>query len=264
MTTVDTHSIRADLIEQAQPREARTIHELLVRMEPELAKVLPATITPERFARIVTTELRRTPALLECSPESVLGCLMLTAQLGLEPGPLGHVYLVPYKRECTFIVGYKGFVDLGYRSGLLRSIVARTVYAGDGFEYQEGTSPKLTHKPAEPAERGDPKCWYAVAHLTTGGKPFHVLYPEDVEARRKRSASGRDGKGPWSTDYDAMARKSCIRALAAVLPVSAPLAVALQSDDVPGTGAAGFAAVSGDEPEALDGEATETTTEGVQ
>ena len=233
MTDLDTHSLRADLVARAQPREGRTIAELLVRMEPELAKVLPAAITPERFARIVTTELRRTPALLECSPASVLGCLMLTAQLGLEPGPLGHVYLVPYKGECTFVIGYRGFVSLAYRSGLLRSISARTVYAGDGFEYQEGTSPKLTHKPAEPDERGDVRAYYAVALLTTGGKPFCVMYPPDIEARRARSELGRKQRGPWATDYDAMARKTCVRELAKSLPMTEPVGVALAADDQP-------------------------------
>ena len=34
---------------------------------------------------------------------SVLGAMMLCAQLGLEPGPLGHAYLVPYQNECTFV-----------------------------------------------------------------------------------------------------------------------------------------------------------------
>jgi recombination protein RecT len=55
-----------------------------------------------------------------------------------------------------------------------------------------------------------------------------VLDVEDIEAVRKRSKS-RDF-GPWATDYDAMARKTCIRQLFKLLPKSAELARAVAHD----------------------------------
>jgi recombination protein RecT len=92
-------------------QKTRTIADYITAMTPEIAKALPSHLKPERLARIVTTEIRRNPKLLECTRESLLGALMLSAQLGLEPGPLGHVYYIPYSNkktgvtECQFILG---------------------------------------------------------------------------------------------------------------------------------------------------------------
>jgi recombination protein RecT len=211
----------------------RTVLDLIARQKPEVEKLLPTGVSFERFERVCRTELRRTPALLDCSPESLLGALMLSAQLGLEPGPLGHVYFVPYKGECVWILGYRGMVELGYRSGLVKSVSAVTVYEGDEFYYRQGTRPVIDHTPAGPPGDRAATHWYAVAELRTGGKPFVVLYPEDVEKAKKRSAAGVKGAGPWVTDYDAMARKTAVRRLAKLLPQSPQLAQGLARDDQP-------------------------------
>ena len=48
---------------------------------------------------------------------------MRCAQLGLEPGSgMGQAYLIPFKDECQFIIGYRGLLNLVYRSGHLRSL----------------------------------------------------------------------------------------------------------------------------------------------
>ena len=89
----------------------KTIADYIKAMTPEIAKALPSHLKPERLARIVTTEIRRNPKLMQCTRESLLGALMLSAQLGLEPGPLGHVYYIPYNNkkqgvtECQFLLG---------------------------------------------------------------------------------------------------------------------------------------------------------------
>lgn len=228
-----TDDLTTALERAAQPAETKNVLDLIERMTPELAKALPAHLNTERFKRIVVTELRRTPKLYECSPASLLGAMMLSAQLGLEPGPLGHVYLVPFKREVTFIIGYKGLIDLAYRSGQLKSIRAKTVREGDSFEYRDGTRAFLDHSVHEPPAEREPVAYWALAELKTGGKPFVVLYPDEIEATRKRSPAGRADSGPWVTDYDAMARKTAIRRLAPVLPVSPALATALERDEAP-------------------------------
>lgn len=216
------------------PPEQKTIQDLMIRMAPEIERAAPRAIGVERFTRLVLTEMRRNPALFDCKPESVLGAMMLCVQLGLEPGPLGHAYLVPFKRECTFILGYKGMIDLARRSGRLASISAHTVYEGDVFRYRQGTRAFLDHEPARPVDRGKEDAYYAVARLAAPtGSVFVVLYPEEVEAARKRSQLGSQGKGPWHTDFDAMARKTCIRRLAAYLPMTVQAARALEADERP-------------------------------
>ena len=95
---------------------------LIRSMGPEIKKALPSVITPERFTRMVFTALSSNPTLQECTPQSFLGAMMQSAQLGLEPNtPIGQAYLIPYRnhgrQECQFQLGYKGLIDLAYRSG---------------------------------------------------------------------------------------------------------------------------------------------------
>lgn len=147
----------------------KTVLDLVREMGPQFARALPAHMSSERFLRIALTEVRRNPDLLDCSPHSLLGALMLSAQLGLEPGPLGHVYYVPFRnrktgtREVTFIPGYRGLIDLARRSGGVSSIVAREVYEGDHFEFEYGLDDRLVHRPTIHAEkRGEVVAAYAI------------------------------------------------------------------------------------------------------
>lgn len=205
-----------------------TVSQLLEQLKPQIARALPKTVTPDRFARIVMTTLRTSPQLMQCDPQSLMAAVMLSAQLGLEPGPLGHAYFVPYKREVTFIVGYKGIIDLARRSGEITSIEAREVCDGDFFEFEYGLEPKLRHKPAD-GDRGRPTHYYGVAHFKDGGYYFDVLPISEIEKRRERSAAKKSG--PWVTDYTAMARKTVIRHMAPYLPLSAEAARAVEADE---------------------------------
>jgi len=228
-----TETLTTALERSAQPKEAKTLLDLLDRQKPELEKLLGSVAASERFARVAMTELRRTPKLYECDPLSFLGSLMLAAQLGLEPGPLGHVYLVPFKRECTFILGYKGMVDLAYRSGLVKDIATGIVHEGDAFEWREGTRPFLDHTPSGPPAERDWSHAYAVARLKTGGTVFRVIFPEDVEKAMKRSQNADSPYSPWTTDRPAMVRKTAVRRLSPMLPQSPAFAQAMAADEAP-------------------------------
>jgi recombination protein RecT len=213
----------------AQPVEAVTVADLIERQKPAIAKLIGDQA--ERFTRTVLTEMRRTPKLYECDPHSLLGAMMLSAQLGLEPGPLGHVYLVPFGREVSFIVGYKGMIDLAYRSGEVKDVAAAVVREGDAFTFREGTRPVLDHTPSGPAGDREWTHVYAVARLRSGGTPFRVLYPEDVAKAKARSKAAKKPGSPWDTDTEAMWRKTAVRRLAPFLPVSPLLGRALAIDD---------------------------------
>lgn len=220
---------QAEQARHAPEREGQpTIHDFLERQKAQIARALPRTMTADRFARIVWTTVRNNGALLQCEPESLMAAVMLSAQLGLEPGPLGHCYYVPYKKRVTFILGYKGMIHLARNSGTLRSIEAREVREGDFFEYEFGLDPKLRHKPAR-GDRGDPVEYYGVAHFRDGGHYFEVLPVSEVERYRQRSAA--KDSGPWQTDYTAMARKTVIRRMAPYLPLSAEAARAIEADE---------------------------------
>lgn len=204
-------------------------------MRPEFHKVLGSQDMVQRFVRIAMTELRQNAKLMRCSPESVLGALMTSAQLGLEPGRVtGEAWLVPYENRrtgevvCQFIVGYKGLIKLAWQSERVLSIVAQTVREGDDFDFAYGLDPFLRHRPARSA-RGDAYAWYAAAKIVGGGTAFEVLYRDDVERIRERSKAKDDG--PWRTDYDAMAKKTAIRQLAKYLPMSTAFDAAAANDE---------------------------------
>jgi recombination protein RecT len=209
--------------EAAPPSPAQTIAAYLKKMGPEIEKALPKHMDADRMARIALTTIRTNPKLLECSVPSLLGAVMQAAQLGLEPGLIGHCYLVPFKNGKTgqtdvqFIIGYKGMIDLARRSGNIESIYAHAVYSNDTFEYEYGLHPKLVHKPAM-TERGEFIGAYAVAHFKDGGYQFEFMPKEEIEKRRKRSKAAN--AGPWVTDYEEMAKKTVIRHMWKYLPIS--------------------------------------------
>ena len=204
-----------------------TLAQLITQMKPEIARALPNQMNPDRMARIATTVIRQTPALARCTPESFLGALLTASQLGLEPGPIGEAYLVPYGQVCTFVPGYRGLIKLARNSGQLRDIWAEVVFANDTFRYSLGLHRDLVHEPAT-GDRGKPVAVYAAAQLIDGGTPFVVMTVDEVEAIRGRSRAGKNG--PWVTDWNAMAKKTVVKQLTKWLPLSAEVAAATALD----------------------------------
>lgn len=223
-----TQATGNEVAQRQEPRPA-TLAQMIDQMRPEIARALPKHMDPDRLARIALTVLRQTPALSRCTPASFLGALMTASQLGLEPGPLGECYFVPYGDSVTFIPGYRGLVKLAWQSGQLVSIRAETVHERDAFAVRYGSDPGLTHeRPALGEERGKSIGWYALAKLKGGGEAFVVMDRNEVETIRARSRA--KDSGPWKTDYDAMAKKTCVRQLAKWLPMSPELSTALAQD----------------------------------
>lgn len=219
---------------QAQMQEAEkkdnSMVGLIRRMEPQIRKALPSVITPERFTRMVLTALSSNPKLQACTPMSFMGAMMQAAQLGVEPNtPLGQAYLIPYSGVCQFQLGYKGLIDLAYRSGEVSSIQAHEVHENDVFEYEYGLDPKLRHVPAQ-TDRGPVAFYYAVLKLKNGGVGFEVMSRDDVEtfARKKSKAFNN---GPWKTDFDEMAKKTVLKKVLKYAPLKTEFARAVASDE---------------------------------
>lgn len=196
----------------------------------QMALALPKSLTADRLTRIVLTEFRKTPALLHCDRESLFGAVLQCAALGLEPGSaLGHCYLLPYKKTCQLIIGYRGMIDLARRSGQILSLCAYCVHEADEFHYELGLHPDVRHIPAATADRGPVTYVYAVATLKDGGVQFEVLSRAEIEEVRKSSRSG--GQGPWIDHWEEMAKKTVIRRLFKYLPVSVEVARATEIDE---------------------------------
>lgn len=219
----------------AKKQEQPSVGSFLETIKPQLGRAIPrGGLSADRLARIALTEVRRTPLLAKCTTDSFGGALMTCAQLGLEPGAAtGEAYLLPFKNgktgqyEVQLIIGYKGMAKLYWQSPLAKSLDAQAVHENDDFDYAYGLEPRLEHRPAL-TNRGGVKAYYAVATLTSGGSSFVVMSPEDVETIRRRAKAKDDG--PWKTDYDAMAKKTCVRQLFKLLPKSPELAQAEAAD----------------------------------
>jgi recombination protein RecT len=222
---------------------------------PAVRAAMPDHVKPDRIMRTIMTAVRTNPELLDCSMDSLLAGTLLSAQLGLEIGPLGHAYLVPFNRnqklangewrtvkEATFIIGYRGELDLARRSGNIASIYAYPVFEGDEFSFGLGLQPMLEHKPIGEDEPDKITHFYSVAHLVGGGYQFEVMTRAQVDAVMRRSkGSGKchqdkDGiwraeYGPWQSDYAEMGRKTVLRRLFKWLPVSVEIQQAFAADE---------------------------------
>lgn len=219
---------------QEAKRQDNSIKGLIKRMEPQIAKALPKTLEPERFTRIVLTAISSNPKLQECTPQSFLGAMMQSAQLGLEPNtPLGQSYLIPYKNhgvmEASFQLGYQGLLTLAYRTGEYKDIYAHAVHENDVFEYELGMEPKLVHKPAM-VDRGKTIAYYAVYHLKNGGYGMAVMSYDDMVKHRNQYSKASSGSSPWATSFDSMALKTVLKKVLKYAPKAIELAEADASD----------------------------------
>jgi len=218
----------------AKAGEPKTLRDLINTdyFKGQVACALPRHLKPDRFIRVATTAMLRNPKLMQCSQESFLSCLLSLSALGLEPdGRLAH--LIPFedrknnRTDCTLIVDYKGLVELVMRTGRVSNIHADKVCENDEFEYDLGEVKK--HKIDFRKPRGEAYAYYCVVRFKDGTTRAEVMSKEDVDAIRKRSRA-RDF-GPWVTDYDEMAKKTCFRRCFKWLPASAELTKAQDIDD---------------------------------
>ena len=213
-----------------------TIVDMVKALEPEIRRALPAVLTPERFTRMALSAINNTPALADCTPMSFIAALMNAAQLGLEPNtPLGQAYLIPYKNkgiwECQFQLGYKGLIDLAYRTGKLQMIQAHAVREFDDFEYQYGLDSRLVHRPGT-GDRGEITFIYGLFKLNNGGYGFEVSNKADMDAfAAKYSKSFGSRYSPWTENYEDMAKKTVVKRALKYAPVSTDFQRALSLDE---------------------------------
>ncbi len=92
----------------------------------------------QRFITSMISAVSVNPALSECDFSTILSAAMLGESLKLSPSPqLGQYYMVPFndkKRGCkvaTFVLGYKGYLQLAIRSGYYRKINVLAIKEGE-------------------------------------------------------------------------------------------------------------------------------------
>lgn len=215
-------------IQRAAADDGGSLVAFIEKHARDFAQVLPKHLTAERMTRLAISVVRRTPGMEKVTIASFAQCIMACSTLGLEPNtPLGHAYLIPRwngrakAQECTLIVGYKGLIDLMYRSSYVSSVKADPVFEGDFFQYEKGLDPILKHRPTGEENPEKLSHVYTIVRWREGGDPiWDVLNRQQILQRRDRGGYDPNKMSPWKTDFIAMAQKTGVRTIARWAPTS--------------------------------------------
>lgn len=212
-----------------------TMKDLVEQQLPAIERQLGGAMSSDAFVRAVLSEITKQPKLMSADPKTVLGGVMLAAQLRLEIGSgLGEFYLTPRKEKgqdvCLPIIGYQGFIKLVLRSELVTNVETFLVREGDDFSYGANSDRGMFYD-WQPRDFDEKRPWVGVVASAgmKNGKPTWVYLTRDqVLARRPHYWN----KGtPWQTHEEEMTKKTAVRALAKFLPKSTDLGRAIEADE---------------------------------
>lgn len=264
-------------------QEKKDIFSLLdnPKVQSGLKAVAGKYITADRLTRLVTFAIKKTPKLLECDQASLLGAVMTTAALELEPNtPRQLAWLIPYKGrrkvngqwidvyECQFQIGYRGWIELANRNPDLLKLTAGAIHENDLFEHMEGSESFLRYRKELFKERGGlvaAFCYtkYVKAHgeadmaysmpldeihkVRAKSETYKALVMQVENAQNeaeRRKAEQKLAETPWVMWEDDMAAKSAIKKLCKQLPIGGGLTTAAMVDDAADMGTLDLKAMS--------------------
>ncbi len=176
----------------------QALQRLLTAGRQQLAVAVGDAMDPNRMIRLAVTALHQSTDLQECSMVSIANSVMLAAQLRLEINTsLGHAWLIPYKRACTFQIGYRGLIELAHRSDAIHDVNAHLVHAQDHFDLEYGDAPRCYHKPAM-KDRGDWIGAYCSVRYKEGPASALFMFRDEIEALRDKASQSKDSSySPW-------------------------------------------------------------------
>ena len=216
---------------QVERNEEPTVKDLIRAQQPAIEAQLAGALNSGAFVRAAVSEIMKSADLQQATPASVLGSIMLAAQLKLEIGSaLGHFYLTPRKEKgtqiCLPIIGYQGLIELAYRSGRVGKIETFLVREGDKFDYG-ANSERGRYFDWLPADYDEKREWtgaVVTAQILGGGVVWAYMPKEKVLERRPSHWKYT----PWATNEEEMARKTLVREVAPYLPKSTEFGLAVQ------------------------------------
>lgn len=152
--------------------------------------------------------------LRKADPMTVVGAAMVAATLQLPVVPtIGLAYIVPYKGAAQFQIGYKGLIELAERSGQFKNIIDEVVYEGQLVRKNRFTGEYVFD---EDGRKSDKVIGYMARFDLINGFSKTIFWTiAEVQAHaNKFSQAYRSGYNcPWKSDFDAMARKTVLKAL---------------------------------------------------
>lgn len=193
------------------------------KKELSVVSVFNQKTVQERFAQLlgekaqgfITSVLQVTQnnkLLKVANPQSVLNAAATAAALDLPINQnLGYAWIVPYKGEAQFQMGWKGYVQLALRTGEYQRINAIPVY-GNQFKSWNAMTENL-EADFNIEGSGNAVGYVAYFRLNNGLEKTVYWSREKVEQHAtKYSQSYKGGfNSPWKTDFDDMALKTVLK-----------------------------------------------------
>ena len=220
---------------QAPPAPPTTNDKALERFRPIEDRCIAMFGSKERFmqeASFLLAAVNNTPALQECTPQSIVGVLVAVASSGLSLNPVKkEVYLIPrnikiktpgqadrWEKRAMPEPSYMGLMKVATDTGAVRSFEVHEVYQGDDFEFDLVTKRPTIHKPywTRGKERGPIIGVYGMATLADGSIiPEHMGADELKKIRSKSDNASGSVYNDWEGE---MARKSLLKRLQKYIP----------------------------------------------
>lgn len=193
----------------------------------------------QRFITSMISAVSTNPGLSECDFSTILSAAMLGEGLKLSPSPqLGQYYLVPFndkKRGCkvaTFVLGYKGYIQLAIRSGYYKKINVLAIKDGElvNFDPLEEVIEAAIIEDEETRESAPTIGYYAMFEYSNGFKKamywskrkmmihadkyspaFSAAKYDDLMNGKIPAADQWKYSSFWYKDFDDMALKTMLR-----------------------------------------------------
>ena len=205
-----------------------------------------------RFIASITSAVAVNPALQACEANTILAGALLGESLNLSPSPqLGQYYLVPFNCKAkvnpktgeeiepatvkaSFILGYKGYIQLALRSGQYKKLNVMEIKEGElnGFDPLNEEIDVTLISDFNEREKAPTIGYYAMFEYTNGfrkamywAKEKMLGYADKYSAAFSKEAYQKilDGKMPekdmwkyssfWYKEFDDMAKKTMLRQL---------------------------------------------------
>ena len=210
--------------EQRNPAELKPLDRLKSILNTDNVKMRLAATMKENagaFSSSIIELYTSDSKISQCDPVKVIGEALKAASLKLPINKqLGLAYIVPYRDNKnggemvpTFQLGYRGYIQLAMRSGSYKHINTDVVYEGELASID-----KLTGSIDLSGEKQSDKVigYFAYIESLNGfSKTLYMSYDDMVNHAKRYSKSTYNGKlgGVWASDFDAMAKKTCLRLL---------------------------------------------------
>lgn len=188
----------------------------------------------QQFVASLLSVVTNNNLLAKATNESIMTAAMKAAVLNLPIEPsLGYAYIVPYKNQAQFQIGYKGLIQLAQRSGQVTRLNAGEVYESQYKGFNPLTEDLEVDMTAIPKEKEKVVGYFAFMRLANGFEKTVFWTKERVQAHGKKYSQSFSSKySPWQSDFDAMARKTVLKhMLSTYAPLSTELQEAIVADN---------------------------------